>query len=141
MPLPSHTLGIHKLTHQITTAIYLAVAAERISRLDIIFTGWETGRPAIVRRPLFPINLAELPKDTLIASLGQDYFNAQVCKAALHAFAAENEALMKAMSSAGMQIARELETFQVTLRRVRQEAITAEIIGLKTGAATARNKQ
>ena len=44
---------------------------------------------------------------------------------------------MEAMSSAGTQIARELKTFQATLRRVRQEAITAEIIELGTGAATA----
>ncbi len=44
---------------------------------------------------------------------------------------------MEAMTAAGSQIARELETFQATLRRVRQEAITAEIIELGTGAASA----
>jgi F-type H+-transporting ATPase subunit gamma len=81
--------------------------------------------------------LIQLPKATLIDALGQDYFNAQVCRAALHAFAAENEARMQSMTSAGSQIARELETFQATLRRVRQEAITAEIIELSTGAASA----
>ena len=48
---------------------------------------------------------------------------------------------MEAMSSAGTQIARELKTFQATLRRVRQEAITAEIIELGTGAATARKRR
>lgn len=42
---------------------------------------------------------------------------------------------MEAMTSAGTQIARELDTFQATLRRVRQEAITAEIIELGTGVA------
>tara|TARA_R110000850_G_scaffold49695_8_gene122457 strand:- start:7344 stop:8201 length:858 start_codon:yes stop_codon:yes gene_type:complete len=152
-PLPSHTPGIPKLAGEITTAIYAAVAARRIDCLDVIFTGWQAGRPALVRQHLFPIDLANLPPasqdrplmqvrpSTLIASLGQDYFNAQVCKAALHAFAAENEARMEAMSSAGTQIARELETFQATLRRVRQEAITAEIIELGTGAVTARDRQ
>ena len=152
-PLPSHTPGIPKLAGEITTAIYAAVAARRIDCLDVIFTGWQAGRPALVRHPLFPIDLANLtpaPGDlplmqirpsTLIASLGQDYFNAQVCKAGLHAFAAENEARMEAMSSAGTQIARELETFQATLRRVRQEAITAEIIELGTGAITARDRR
>jgi F-type H+-transporting ATPase subunit gamma len=152
-PLPSHTLGIPKLADQITTAIYHAVAEHSIDRLDVIFTRWEAGRPALVRQRLFPIDLAtlppapadrpltQLPHDALIASLGQDYFNAQVCKAALHAFAAENEARMEAMSSAGTQITRELETFQATLRRVRQEAITAEIIELGTGAATLRDKR
>ena len=150
--LPWHTPGIPKLADKITTAIYRAVAERRIDCLDVIFTGWRAGRPALVRQRLFPIDLADLPPasrnrplmqlspSTLIASLGQDYFNAQVCKAAIHAFAAENEARMEAMSSAGTQIARELETFQATLRRVRQEAITAEIIELGTGAATARDR-
>lgn len=152
-PLPSHTPGIPKLADQITTAIYQAVDKRGIDRLDVIFTGWKAGRPALVRQRLFPIDLADLPPaspdhpltqlsaSTLLAALGQEYFNAQVCKAALHAFAAENEARMEAMSAAGTQIARELETFKATLRRVRQEAITAEIIELGTGAATAQNRR
>lgn len=148
-PLPSHTQGVPKLADRITTAIYDAVAEGRIDSLDVISTEWDAGRPTLIRQRLFPIDLTDLPpatqdrplmqlpEATLIAALGQDYFNAQVCKAALHAFAAENEARMQAMSSAGTQIARELETFEATLRRVRQEAITAEIIELGTGATAA----
>ncbi len=150
--LPSHTPGIPKLADQITTAIYDAVGNGRIDSLDVVFTGWMSGRPTVNRERLFPIDLAklppstaeppliQLPKDRLLAELGQDYFNAQVCKAALHAFAAENEARMEAMTSAGSQIARELEVFEATLRRVRQEAITAEIIELGTGATSARSR-
>lgn len=148
--LPSHTPAIPKLADAITKAIYRAVAEGRISRLDVVYTGWATGRPAVVRQNLFPIELADLPSatgdrpltqlpvDALINSLSQDYFHAQVCKAAFHAIAAENEARLEAMSAAGSQIGRELETFQAKLRRVRQEAITAEIIELGTGAASAR---
>lgn len=151
-PLPSHTPGIPKLADRITTAIYDAVGNGRIASLDVVYTGWKSGRPAVVTQRLFPIDLADLlpataeppliqlPKEVLLASLGQDYFNAQVCKAALHAFAAENEARMEAMTAAGSQIARELEVFEATLRRVRQEAITAEIIELGTGAASARGR-
>lgn len=147
--LPSHTPGIPALADRITTAIYRAVAEGRIDRLDVVFTGWDEGRPTVLVRRLFPIDpadlapatsnrpLTQLPDDTLIAALGQEYFNAQVCKAALHAFAAENQARMEAMTSAGNQIGRELESFEATLRRVRQEAITAEIIELGTGAAAA----
>lgn len=149
--VPAHTPAIPKLADKITTAIYRAVADGRIDRLDVIFTGLRSGHPDLVRQRLFPIDLSDLPKstdtrpltqlpdETLIEALGQDYFNAQVCKAALHAFAAENEARMEAMTAAGSQIAHELETFQATLRRVRQEAITAEIIELGTGAASAED--
>lgn len=150
-PLPSHTPGIPKLADQITTAIYAAVARGLIDRLDVIFTGWEAGRPTLVRQQLFPIDLSELPatpttrplmqlpQASLLTALSQDYLNAQVCKAALHAFAAENQARMEAMTSAGTQIARELEALQATLRRVRQEAITAEIIELSTGVKSRRS--
>lgn len=144
--MPSHTAGIPKLADTITKAIYRAVAKGQIARLDVVFTVWETGQAVLSRLSLFPIDPASLParvgppplmqvlRAALIDSLGQDYFHAQVCKAALHAFAAENEARMVAMSSAASQIARELDMFQATLRRVRQEAITAEIIELGTGA-------
>lgn len=142
--LPSHTAGIPKLAEEATTAIYRAVSEDRIDRLDVVFTGWEASRASLVRQRLFPINLddltpttaeqplIQLPAQSLLASLSQDYFGALVCKAALHAFAAENEARMQAMSSAGSQITRELQVFQATLRRVRQEAITEEIIELGT---------
>lgn len=152
-PLPSHTPGIPKLADRITTELYSAVAKGQISHVDVLFTGWTQGRPELVRRTLFPIDLADLPSASseiplmqvpaamLMASLGRDYVHAEVCKAALHAFAAENEARLQAMSSAGSQIARELETFEATLRRVRQEAITAEIIELGTGAVSAREQR
>tara|TARA_R110000796_G_scaffold46420_4_gene112132 strand:+ start:563 stop:1417 length:855 start_codon:yes stop_codon:yes gene_type:complete len=149
--LPSHTPGIPKLADEITKAIYRSVEEGDIESLDVVYAGWNSGRPLVVRQAVFPIDLSEfppaatdrpltqLPTETLIAGLSADYFHAQVCKAALHAFAAENEARMEAMSAAGSQIARELETFEATLRRVRQEAITAEIIELGTGAKTARD--
>lgn len=148
--LPSHTAGIPKLADEATTAIFRAVATGRITRLDVLYTGWTSGRPALLRKCLLPLDLSDLPPATndrpltqisegaLLDSLAQDYFHAQVCKAALHAFAAENEARMEAMSSAGSQIGRELDAFQAKLRQVRQEAITAEIIELGTGAASAR---
>ena len=85
--------------------------------------------------------LTQLPTDTLINSLSGDYLHALVSKAALHAFAAENEARMEAMSAAANQITRELGHFEATLRRVRQEAITAEIIELGTGAASATDSR
>lgn len=148
-PLPSHTPGIPKLAHKVTRAIYDAVGTGRMDSLDVIYTGQTSGRPAVMRKTLFPIDLSDLPKaasdsplmqlsyDALMDSLGVDYFHALVCRTALHAFAAENDARLEAMSAAGSQIARELEAFEATLRRVRQEAITAEIIELGTGAAAA----
>jgi F-type H+-transporting ATPase subunit gamma len=146
--MPSHSPGIPKLADRITKAIFAMVGEERIDRLDVVFTGSDHGRPTIMRQSLFPIDMSHFPReggarplmqipiDGLIDSLGREYLHALICKAALHAFAAENEARMEAMSAAGSQIARELDTFQALLRQVRQEDITAEIIEL---GAAARN--
>jgi len=151
--MPSHTPGIPKLADAITTEIYRRVDEGSIDGLDVLFTGRESGRPEIVRKALFPVDLSDcpparieppltqIPLTALIDSLGADYFHAQVCKAALHGFAAENEARVEAMSSAGSQIEGEIEAFEATLRRVRQEAITAEIIEIGSGAASARGSR
>jgi F-type H+-transporting ATPase subunit gamma len=150
--LPSHTQGIPKLADSISKVIYHAVAQGRIDRLDVIVTHWDAGHVRTEQETLFPIDLASLPvcdgplplmqvpRAALIEALSQDHFHAQLCKAALHAFAAENEARMMAMSSAASQIERELARFQASLRRVRQEAITAEIIELGTGVAKSAAK-
>ena len=147
--MPSHTPGIPKLADSITKAIYNAVNAGNFDRLDVVFTRWVAGQPTVRRQKLFPIDLSHLPSpvaerpvmqlslDRLMDRLDADYIHALVCAAALHAFAAENEARMEAMTAAGSQIGRELETFEATLRRARQEAITAEIIELGTGAVAA----
>lgn len=150
-PMSSHTPGIPKLADSIAKAIYRALGEGRFERMDMIHAGWASGQPHVVRQVLLPIDLSalpphgatrpltQLPTDALINSLSGDYLHALVCKAALHAFAAENEARMEAMSAAGSQITRELADFEATLRQVRQEAITAEIIELGTGAASARD--
>ena len=149
--LPSHTMGIPKLASTATAAIYRAVAENRIDGLDVVFTAWEPGHASLLRETLFPVKLADVPStrrerpltqipdSTLLDILSQDYFHAQICRATLHAFAAENEARLLAMSAASSQIARELTSFKARLNRVRQEAITAEIIELGTGAAAAHD--
>jgi F-type H+-transporting ATPase subunit gamma len=149
-PMSSHPPGIPKLADKIAKAIYRALGEGRFERVDMIHAGWASGQPQVVRQVLLPVDLSalpppgatgpltQLPTDALINSLSGDYLHALVCKAALHAFAAENESRMEAMSASGSQITRELGEFEATLRQVRQEAITAEIIELGTGTASAR---
>lgn len=147
-PMSSHTLGIPRLADQIAKAIYRALGEGRFERMEIIHAGRVSGRPQVLRQVLLPVDLSslpppgttrpltQLPTDALINSLSQDYLHALVCKAALHAFAAENEARLEAMSITGSQITRELEEFRTKLRQIRQEAITAEIIELGTGTTS-----
>jgi F-type H+-transporting ATPase subunit gamma len=150
--MPSHSGGIPKLADLVSTALYAVIAGGEIDRLEIVFSEWEAGHSAQIKRlPLFPLDLAKfanpakatpplhnLPPAALLEGLTADYLHAQLCHAALHAFAAENEARMTAMSAARDQIGRQLATLQASERQVRQEEITAEVIELAAGAAANR---
>lgn len=152
--MPSHSLGIPKLAGGIAEALYNRIAAGEIDALDAIFTRWQPSRGTqIERRRLFPLDrtafrapanhgapLLNLAPQTLLSELTADYMHAQLCNAALHAFAAENEARMEAMASARHQIERQLSALQANQRMVRQEEITAEIIELATGEMAASQR-
>ena len=150
--MPSHSPGIPKLADRIAEALYARIATGEINRLDAVFSRW---RPScgvrIERRQLFPLDMSafarpegadpallNLPPEGLLVDLTADYVHAQLCNAALHAFAAENEARMEAMAMARRQIERQLSDLQATQRLVRQEEITAEIIELAAGERASR---
>lgn len=148
--MPSHSPGIPKFADRILHEVRRLIDSGRVGRLDAVYTDWITGTAQVKRRQLFPVDLPVTPADAgtaplmnlpagdLAAALADDYFHARICNIALHAYAAENEARMAAMAAARSQIERELSESQALERRVRQEAITAEIIELATGELAGR---
>ncbi|MGO9237333.1 MAG: F0F1 ATP synthase subunit gamma [Methylocella sp.] len=152
-PMPSHSLGVPKLADRIAEALYARISMGEIDRLDAVFSQWQPGHGIHVERNrLFPFDMSAFPRstdanapllnlacETLLSELTADYMHAQLCSAALHAFAAENEARMEAMAAAHKQIERQLSSLQATQRLVRQEEITAEIIELAAGETASRS--
>ena len=151
--MPSHSPGIPKLADRIADALYARIATGEIGRLDAVFSQWKAGHGTHVeRRHLLPLDMTQFPRPpgdnspllnlepaALLNELAAEYLHAQLCNAALHAFAAENEARMEAMASARSQIERQLAELQATERRIRQEEITAEIIELAAGETASRS--
>lgn len=148
--MPSHSPGIPKFADHILHQVRQMIDTGHIGRVDAVYTDWIAGAAQVKRQQLFPVDLPvtsadsqtaplmNMPPAELIAALGDDYFHARICNIALHAYAAENEARMAAMAAARSQIERELSENQALERRVRQEAITAEIIELATGEQAGR---
>jgi len=150
--LPSHSAGLPKLADRIADALYARIATGTIDRLDAVFTNGHPGRGGQVRRGrLLPLDmtrfarppdgnapLLNMPPEMLLHELTADYLHAQLCNAALHAFAAENEARMEAMEAARHQIEQQLMSLRAIQRHVRQEEITAEIIELAAGETASR---
>lgn len=149
--MPSHSPSIPKFADKIAEALYAHIASGRINELDVIFTLWRPAEgPHIECRRLFPLETSAIPvtpgnppllylsPETLLRELTADYVHAQLCQAALHAFAAENEARLQAMALAHSHIDRRLEELRGRQRQVRQEEITAEIIELSIGERSSR---
>jgi F-type H+-transporting ATPase subunit gamma len=151
--LPSRSTGIPKMADRVSDALYARIATGEIGRLDAVFSVWQPGRAIKIERlGLFPFDYSAAPilktaeppmmdmaAPALIEALTANYMHAQLCRAGLHAFAAENEARMEAMAAARNHVERQLTLLQARQRAVRQEEITEEVIELAAGETA--NKQ
>ncbi|MDR3460975.1 MAG: F0F1 ATP synthase subunit gamma [Beijerinckiaceae bacterium] len=152
--MPAHSGGIPKLADRIAEALYKPIATGEIDQLDAVFGEWRPGHGVHVeRRHLFPLDTKAFPlprgdgalvvnlaPDVLLSELTAAYLHAQLCDAALQAFAAENEARMEAMAAAHHQIERQLSELQARQRILRQEEITEEIIELAAGETASKTR-
>jgi len=153
-PLPSHSTGIPGMADRVSDALYARIATGEIGRLEAVFSLWQPGAAMRIERlSLFPFDYSTVPKPksaeppmmdmppaALIDALTADYMHAQLCRAGLHAFAAENEARMAAMAAARTQVERQLASLQARQRAVRQEEITDEVIELAAGETASKGR-
>jgi len=144
--MPSRSASLPKFADRLLGAVF---AHGDLRPVSVVHAIWKRGQTAVQRSTLFPLPpatgtraraapLTNLPAADLAAGLGLDQLHAALTCAALHAFVAENEARMAAMSAASRQIEDELGILEALARRQRQEAITAEIIEIAAGAMAGR---
>lgn len=144
--MPSRSASLPKFADHVLAAV---LEESDLRAMSVVNTIWNRGQSAVERNALFPLPAATGPvtqadpltnllADSLAAALGLDQLHAGLTRAALHAFVSENEARMAAMSAASRQIDDELGVLEALARRERQEAITAEIIEIASGAMAGR---
>jgi len=139
--------GIAGLCIRVAGALYERMATRRTGAVEVVFPTWSVGAGADVTcRSLLPLDarrfgvvpagmppLTTLPPEVLLASLAEEYVFASLCEAAMHAFVAENEARAAAMLRARSKVQDMLGELTLSEHRVRQEAITAELVELAAG--------
>jgi len=147
--MPAHPASIPRFADRLVEELYARIASGEVGRLEAWYA-----QKGLKRRPLFPLDpkafaktrngeapLLNLKPSAVLADLTADYIHAELCAAALNAFAAENEARMEAMASAHREIDRQLQTLRARQRILRQDEITDEIIELASGTAARRRKR
>ena len=78
--------------------------------------------------------LHHLPADVLLLRLADEYLVAELTRAIMESFASENGARLRVMDSADRSIDGRLQRLNAQSLRLRQTAITAELLDLITGA-------
>jgi F-type H+-transporting ATPase subunit gamma len=149
--MAAHPASVPASAQRVLEALYQRLDQEAFSRVGMVFPIWSPAHGlSIERRSLLPLDrrqfaalpaadapLVTLPPAELLEQLAEEYVYAQLCEAALHDFAAENEARMATMVRAKAQVEDMLASLQAEERRVRQEDITAEVIELSASRITA----
>jgi F-type H+-transporting ATPase subunit gamma len=145
--MATQTDGIAALCIRIASALYETILARRITTVEVVYPVWAPGEGLrIVCQSMLPLDehrfqanaapmppLTTLPPDLLLASLAEEYVFASLCEAAMHAFVAENEARAATMVRARSKVQDILAELHLSEHRVRQEAITAELVELAGG--------
>jgi F-type H+-transporting ATPase subunit gamma len=146
--MATHVGNIPTFANRLADALYANITINALSRIDMLYCRATPGIGIeVIRRSLLPIDIqafqqpaqAQPPLTTLVPStllerLATEYVYAELCEAAMHAFAAENEARMIAMTSAKSNIETRLVALTQRERQIRQDEITTEIIELAGGA-------
>jgi F-type H+-transporting ATPase subunit gamma len=150
-----HASLVPALAGRIADALYDWLTDQESRRVDVIVPTWSSAAGVVPeRRSLLPFDfhrfavqtvgqapLVTLPPPVLLARLAEEYVFAELCEAALTAFAAENEARVAAMLSAKGNLENMQSDLQALERQIRQEEITAEVVELASGASTRGNLQ
>jgi F-type H+-transporting ATPase subunit gamma len=144
--LPARAAALPATAAAVAEALYEAIARKISARVDMVVPVWTGGVGIRVEcRALLPLGtavlaavgkaarlppLVTLTPAVLLTRVTEEYVYARICEAAVEAYVAENEARATAMAAAHSKIETQLAALQLLEHRVRQEAITAEVVEL-----------
>ncbi|WP_226623603.1 F0F1 ATP synthase subunit gamma [Alloyangia pacifica] len=147
-PMIAHPARTPHLAGRIAEAVFERVSGGRATSVSVLHAapGGSEGYDVVQTRLVpfdysrFPLPHAALPPritlppEDLLARLVEEYIFAEISEALMLSFAAENEARMRAMIAAHDNVTHSLDALVGQARRLRQDAITEEIMELATGS-------
>lgn len=147
-PMAAQLGAVAATAHRVAERLYGAFVQGAASGVVVIYPRAGTdGQVTIERRRLLPLDLdrfrgqrpagaplAYVAPRRLVELLTGEYFFAELAHAVAEGFAAENAARLATLQGAHANIERKLDLLAGEERRVRQEAITSELLDLLAGS-------
>ena len=140
-PMATHVGGVLGVTRRVADRL------ARVGAADIVYGTYRRGgRYEVELRRILPLDpkllagaprnppLHQLGAEALLAELAGEYLFAEITRSVMESLASENGARLQVMEAADRNIADKLETLRRRERAVRQDAITAELLDVITGA-------
>ncbi len=148
LPMATHSAGVTAAARRLATEVYGMLNDGRIAGLEVVYAQHVEGEVMrIERRRLLPLEApasgrqsAELPPlinlspRRLFDEIAAEYLFAFLENAAMQSFFSENLMRFRTMEAARHNIESKNEELTRLARRLRQEAVTSEILDLISGA-------
>jgi F-type H+-transporting ATPase subunit gamma len=149
LPTATHCAAVTGAARRVATEMYRMFSDGRVTGLEVVysqqagsqFSQIERHRllplemPAVERKTLDMPPLINLKPRRLFDDIVGEYFFAALENAAMQSFFSENSTRFRTMEAAHQNIGNKSEDLAKLARRVRQEAVTAEILDLISGSA------
>ncbi len=140
-PMATHVGGVLGVTRRVADRLANAATA------SIVYGAYRRGgRYEVEVRRILPLDpkllagaahgkpLHQLGAERLLGELAGEYLFAEITRSVMESLASENGARLQVMEAADRNIADKLDTLTRRERTVRQDAITAELLDVITGA-------
>jgi F-type H+-transporting ATPase subunit gamma len=148
LPMATHSGGVSAVARRVAAELYRMFVARTLTSVEVLYMRAITGREATLQKlrllPLEPAAVEESRTEApplvnmrprqLRDELGAEYMFAMLEATALESFASENAARFRTMEAAHENIEKKSSELKRLGRRMRQEAITAEILDIIGGA-------
>lgn len=146
--MATHPGQVIEVSQRVAIELYRRFAEGQIGRIDLVFPVYQAGgRSTVSHLSLLPLDLApfrgrisavlpllNLSPEALVEELVEEYFFAELARAAMESFISENGARLQVMDSAHETVEDKLDELTKLANRVRQEEVTTELMDIVTGA-------
>jgi len=146
LPMATHSGGVTAAARRAAAAVYRLFLANSVDRVDVLYMRTTAERRTMLQKlGIMPLEtppaqrraaappLINLQPRRLLEELASEYMFAMLEAAAMESFASENAARFRTMEAAYDNIENKSAGLARLLRRMRQEAVTAEILELIGG--------
>ena len=148
LPMATHSSAVTATARRLATAVYGMLSDGEVAGLEVVNAqhgdgesmGIERARllplelPAVKRQSVWPAPLINLSPRRLFDDIVAEYFFAALENAAMQSFFSENSIRFRTMEAAHHNIENKREELAKLARRLRQDAVTTEILDLISGA-------